>query len=62
MGGVSCAEDAFEFMLAGASAIAIGSQNFTDPLSLLRIVVEFVDLCDREGIRDVQELIGGLRS
>ncbi|HBT95434.1 MAG TPA: dihydroorotate dehydrogenase [Coriobacteriia bacterium] len=60
MGGITNAEDVFEFMLAGATAVAVGSQNFTDPLSVPRLIVEFAELCEREGVKNIDELIGGL--
>ncbi len=61
MGGISCAEDVFEFLLAGASAVAIGSMNFSDPLSIPNILSDFIDLCVCEGVSDIKELIGGLK-
>ena len=61
MGGISKAEDVVEFLLAGASAVAIGSHNFTDPLAVLHLLAGFIRWCDGEGVRDVHELIGGLR-
>ena len=61
MGGITCAEDAVEFLLAGATAIALGSHNFTDPFAVPHILDAFIAWCDREGIKDVRELTGGLR-
>lgn len=61
MGGVSCGEDAAEFMLAGASAVAVGTAAFTDPCAPLRVVDELSAFMAREGIDDVQSLIGALK-
>ncbi|MCL1847431.1 MAG: dihydroorotate dehydrogenase [Coriobacteriia bacterium] len=61
MGGIASAEDAVEFLLAGATAIALGSHNFTDPLAVPHILKDFMHWCEQEGIKDVSELIGGLQ-
>ena len=38
MGGISCAEDAIEFLIAGASAVQVGTANFTDPYAMPKII------------------------
>ena len=38
MGGIASAEDAIEFMMAGASAVAVGAMNFTDPYVTIKVV------------------------
>lgn len=60
MGGITCALDAVEFMLAGASAVAIGSANFMDPQTALAVVEGIEEYCAAEGVADVNELIGAL--
>jgi dihydroorotate dehydrogenase (NAD+) catalytic subunit len=61
MGGIMNADDAIEFMLAGASAIAVGTANFVNPLATLDIIKGIESHMKENGIRDVKELIGGLR-
>lgn len=60
MGGISCGEDAIEFMLAGASAVAVGAANFVDPLASLHVLDGMVTYCRENGITQVSELIGAL--
>ena len=61
MGGVLCAEDAIELMLAGATAVAVGTANFTNPSATEEIIAGIAAYMDRYGIEDVRELIGGVR-
>lgn len=61
MGGITCAEDAVEFMLAGASAVAVGAYNFVDPSALKNIADGIGEYMQKHGIEDVNELIGGLK-
>ncbi|MZP29021.1 dihydroorotate dehydrogenase [Heliobacterium undosum] len=58
MGGIMNGQDAIAFMLAGATAIAVGTANFTNPRATLDILDGIEEYCDREGVRDVNELIG----
>ena len=60
MGGISCAIDAVEFMLAGATAVAVGTANFVNPHATVEIIDGMAQYCERHGIEDVQELIGAL--
>lgn len=60
IGGISTAADAIEFMLAGASAIQVGTANFIDPTASVKIIAGIDDYLKRHGINDVRELIGGL--
>lgn len=60
MGGVSSGEDVVEFMLAGASAVAVGTANFTDPTASTRCVSELADFLNSRGIGSARELIGAL--
>lgn len=61
MGGIASGIDAAEFMLAGATAVAVGTANFMDPTSSVRVVNELVDYCESQGVVDVNELIGALK-
>lgn len=61
IGGISSATDAIEFLLAGASAIQIGTANFIDPSVTMKIVDGIEDYLNRHRISAVKDLIGGLR-
>ena len=58
MGGISCAEDAVEFLLAGASAVAIGTANFVNPTVCPEVIAGLSEYLKRHQLRSVQELIG----
>ena len=60
LGGISNATDAVEFMLAGASAIEIGTANFIDPAVSVKVAAGINDYCERHGFERVSELIGRL--
>lgn len=60
MGGICTASDAIEFLLAGASAVQVGTYNFVDPAATVRIVEGIEDYMQRHRIKDIRELIGGL--
>lgn len=60
MGGIMTASDAVEFMIAGASAVAIGTGNFVEPRSAGRIADGIAKYCLDNGITSVRELIGSL--
>ncbi|MEJ2083174.1 MAG: nitronate monooxygenase, partial [Acidobacteriota bacterium] len=61
IGGISCARDALEFLIAGASAVQVGTANFVDPLTGPRVVEGLRDHCREQGIPAVRELIGSLK-
>jgi dihydroorotate dehydrogenase (NAD+) catalytic subunit len=61
MGGISNAEDAVEFMLAGATAVAVGTANFIQPDVTMQIIDGIRDYLIRHNIGDVRELIGAVR-
>lgn len=61
MGGIMCAEDAIEFLLAGSSAIAVGTANFVDPSATVRIAEGIERFCAERGIERVADLIGAVR-
>lgn len=58
LGGISCANDALEFLMAGARAIEVGTANFVDPTVTVKIVEGLEDYCNRHGIKDINEIIG----
>lgn len=60
IGGISTAADAIEFLLAGASAIQVGTANFVDPQATVKIIAGIEDYLHRHKISDVKQLIGGL--
>lgn len=59
MGGIYTAEDVVEFMLAGASAVAVGTANFTDPLVCPTIIEQLPALLDELDVAHISDLIGG---
>ncbi len=61
MGGISCAEDAIEFILAGASAVAIGTANFYNPAVSLEIIAGIEDYMQRHRIEEISQLVGAVR-
>ncbi len=61
LGGIASGEDAAEFLIAGATAVEVGTANFWDPASPLRIARELEAFCRREGIEEVQSLTGTLK-
>lgn len=62
IGGITTATDAIEFLLAGASAIQVGTANFIDPQATIKIIKGIEDYLERHQINDVNQLIGGLSS
>jgi len=60
LGGIMNATDAIEFMLAGASAIQIGTANFIDPTVSIRVVDGINEYLDRHGFKSVTDIIGAL--
>lgn len=58
LGGISCATDAVEFLLAGASAIEIGTANFLDPAVTVKVAQGIKDYLDRHGFQSVKDIIG----
>jgi dihydroorotate dehydrogenase (NAD+) catalytic subunit len=59
VGGVFSGWDAVELILAGASAVQVGTASFVDPRASLRVLGEVVQWCSNRGIRSVAELVGG---
>jgi len=61
MGGIMEPEQAIEFLIAGATAVAVGTANFADPTTALRVIAGIADYLVRHGMSDVRELIGSVR-
>ncbi len=60
MGGIATAEDALEFMLAGATAVAVGAMNFVDPYTTVKVVEGIEDYMRRHQVEDIRSLIGAV--
>jgi dihydroorotate dehydrogenase (NAD+) catalytic subunit len=60
MGGIRTGEDGVEFLLAGATAIAVGTSNFVDPTASIRVIDGVVEYCRRHGVARVSDLVGAL--
>ncbi|MBR1438615.1 MAG: nitronate monooxygenase, partial [Synergistaceae bacterium] len=58
MGGISCAEDVIEMMMAGASAVQIGAANLVDPFICPKIIHDLPEVCERIGIHKLSGIIG----
>ena len=61
MGGIATAEDAIEFLLAGASAVSVGTANFYNPYATVEIAEGIENYMRENGIEDVHELIGAVK-
>ena len=61
MGGIATAEDAIEMMLAGATAISVGTANFNNPRVTMEILKGMEEYMERYGINDIKELIGAVK-
>lgn len=60
MGGVTTGTDAVEFILAGATAVAVGTANFMNPQATVDVIDGIIDYCEEQGVNDVNDLIGAL--
>ena len=58
LGGIMNGRDAIEFMLAGASAIQVGTANFVDPSVTMKIIDYMEDYCQRHGVNDINDIVG----
>ena len=61
IGGIMRAEDALEFIIAGASAVQVGTANFVNPCATMEIIDGLTDYLETQGIASVREMIGSLR-
>ena len=59
LGGVSCAEDVIEMMLAGATAVEVGAANLIDPYACKNIIEALPATMDKYGIENLTDIIGG---
>ena len=60
MGGITRAEDALEFIIAGASAVQVGTANFTDTLAMPKIIEGLNEWMDAHGVKNIEEIRGTL--
>lgn len=58
LGGIMNGRDALEFIMAGARAVEVGTANFIDPSVTMKIIDEITDFCTRQGVSDINELVG----
>ena len=58
MGGISCAEDALEFIMAGAKMVAAGTANFHNPAVTEEIIDGIKEFMEKNGVKDINELTG----
>lgn len=61
MGGIMNSEDALEFIMAGATAVSVGTANFFNPYATVEIVEGIQDFMKAQGVQDIRELIGAVR-
>ncbi|WP_026659283.1 dihydroorotate dehydrogenase [Butyrivibrio sp. AC2005] len=61
MGGIANAEDAIEFMLAGATGVAVGAMNFHDPYATLNVIEGIERYMTEQGIDDINDIIGAVK-
>jgi dihydroorotate dehydrogenase (NAD+) catalytic subunit len=62
MGGIQTAADAVEFLLAGATAVAVGTANFYEPQTALQVIAGLRQFMEQQRLQDVRELIGGVQA
>ena len=58
MGGISCAEDAIEFLLAGASAVSVGTANFHNPAVTMEVIDGIEAYMKKNGFESVKDMVG----
>lgn len=61
LGGIMTGEDAIEFMIAGAKTVQVGTANLADPTAMERIVDEMEEWCDKNNVKDINEIVGTLK-
>lgn len=61
LGGIMNAADAIEFLMAGATAVEIGTANFIDPTTTIRVIDGMNEWLDNHGVKDVHDIIGCLK-
>jgi dihydroorotate dehydrogenase (NAD+) catalytic subunit len=60
MGGIQSADDAIEFLMAGATAVAVGTANFYEPQTSLQVIAGIRDFMERKKLSDVREITGSV--
>jgi len=60
MGGIMSGRDSIEFILAGATAVAVGTAHFIDPVASLQVIDEMENFMREKGVTHIKDLIGGL--
>lgn len=60
LGGIMTAQDVIEFMLCGATAVQVGTANLSNPNACINIIDGLNDYCDKNGIKSIKDLTGGL--
>jgi len=60
MGGIMTGDDAVEFLLAGASAVAVGTAIFVDPYAPIKVIKGIEDYLERQGCKNVKEIVGAM--
>lgn len=61
IGGIATVEDALEFIIAGASAVQVGTANFYDPSASIKIAVGLAAYCEQHGLSNIRQLIGTVK-
>ena len=61
MGGIACAEDALEFIMAGATAVSVGTANFFNPYATVEIAEGIEKFMEAQHVEDIHELIGAVK-
>lgn len=62
MGGILTAEDALEFIIAGASGVAVGTANFIDPQAPIKIIDGMNEFLEKHGVSSIKDLVGALKT
>jgi dihydroorotate dehydrogenase (NAD+) catalytic subunit len=62
MGGIACGRDALDFLAAGATCVAVGTESFRDPAAGSRVRDELSDLLAKRGFKSAREALATLRS
>jgi dihydroorotate dehydrogenase (NAD+) catalytic subunit len=62
MGGIMDGRDALEFLIAGASAVQVGTANFVNPAATLDVLDGIRGYCEKHGVRRIQEIVGTMRT
>jgi len=61
MGGIQTAANAIEFLMAGATAVAVGTANLYEPQTALQVIAGLREFMQRRGVQDVREIVGSVQ-